>query len=40
MALYPVDRERRQQKWHRHLKTQPCVYCTLPGGHPQETCRP
>jgi len=38
--LYPVDRERRQQKWHRHLKTQPCVYCTLPGGHPQRNLPP
>lgn len=33
-GLYPVDIERRQQKWHRHLKKQACVYCGLTGGHP------
>jgi hypothetical protein len=33
-GLYPVDIERRQQRWHRHLRKQPCVYCGSPGGHP------
>jgi hypothetical protein len=33
-GLYPVSTERRQQKWHRHLRKQPCIYCGSTGGHP------
>src|ERR1700760_1023982 len=34
MAIFRVDPERRQQRWHRHLRKQPCVFCGRNGGHP------
>jgi hypothetical protein len=34
VALYPIELDRRQQPWHRHVKKQSCVYCQGPGGHP------